>query len=188
MEQKKPLSSGRNNADRKEDAKKRKAIFLAAYEEWGTVKKACEITGIKRHTYFWWNQIDPEFSKDLDFMKQSFAESLEELALDRVRNPDKNRGSDLLLIGLLNANMPQKYRPQFAMTEDTAKDLIVEWRKAAKDIKKDAEEKPAELTGHVEDTLQEILERRGTAPLEKHEERQNSETEEEDTPKGSESR
>jgi len=102
-------------------------------------------------------------------MKQSFAESLEELALDRVRNPDKNRGSDLLLIGLLNANMPQKYRPQFAMTEDTAKDLIVEWRKAAKDIKKDAEEKPAELTGHVEDTLQEILERRGNAPKEKEE-------------------
>ena len=52
MEQKKPLSYGRNNADRKEDAKKRKAIFLAAYEEWGTVKKACEIAGIKRPTYF----------------------------------------------------------------------------------------------------------------------------------------
>ena len=74
------------------------------------------------------------------------------------------------------------------MSEDTAKDLIIEWRKAAKDIKKDVEEKPAELTGHVEDTLQEILERRGKAPLEKHEEKQNSETEEEDAPKGTESR
>lgn len=176
MEQEKPLSSGRNNADRKEDAKKRKAIFLAAYEEWGTVKKACEITGIKRPTYFWWNQIDPEFSKDLDSMKQSFAESLEELALDRVKNPDKNRGSDLLLIGLLNANMPQKYRPQFNMSEDTAKDLITEWRKAAKDAKDAKPEQQADLPDRVEDTLQEILERRGAAPSEKNEKTDDPET------------
>ncbi len=102
-------------------------------------------------------------------MRQSFAESLEELALDRVRNPDKNRGSDVLLIGLLNANMPQKYRPQFAMSEDSAKELITEWRKAAKEVGKDRGEGTDEekLPVTVEQTLSEILEKRGSASKEK---------------------
>ena len=96
-------------------------------------------------------------------MRQSFAESLEGLALDRVRNPDKNRGSDILLIGLLNANMPQKYRPQFAMSEDSAKELITEWRKAAKEVGKDRGEEEEKLPVTVERTLSEILERRSDA-------------------------
>jgi len=162
MEERDALVSGRNNAQRKEDAARRKEIFLAAYEEWGTIRKACEITGISRNGYGNWQKGDPEFVRRMDLMRQSFAESLEGLALDRVRNPDKNRGSDVLLIGLLNANMPQKYRPQFNMSEDAAKDLIIEWRKAAKTVQEKGPD--AELPVKVEDTLQEILERRGNAP------------------------
>ena len=159
MKERDALVSGRNNAQRKEDAARRKEIFLAAYEEWGTIRKACEITGISRNGYGNWQKGDPEFVRRMDLMRQSFAESLEGLALDRVRNPDKNRGSDVLLIGLLNANMPQKYRPQFAMSEDSAKELITEWRKAAKEVGKDrgegADEEKLPVT--VEQTLSEIL-------------------------------
>ena len=171
MEDKKelPLFQGRNNAQRKADSAKRKETFLNAYEEHGTIRAACAITGIKRPTYNDWHVHDPVFSKDMDSRRQAFGEKLEAIALDRVQNPGQGKGGDILLLGLLNANLPSKYRPQFAMSEDTAKDLIIEWRKAAKDIKKDVEEKPAELTGHVEDTLQEILERRGNAPEKKEE-------------------
>jgi hypothetical protein len=158
------LIAGRSNKERHEDSLRRKKVFLTAYEEWGTLRKSCELAGISRHTYFTWMQKDFDFQKEMDIRKHAFAEGLEEIALERVRNPDKNRGSDVLLIGLLNANMPQKYRPQFAMSEDSAKELIIEWRKAAKDIKKDKGGEPAELPGVVENTLQEILDRRGSAP------------------------
>jgi hypothetical protein len=133
------------------------------------VRKACDIAGVARGTYDRWHSSDMEFVKDLDRTKRSFAESLEELALSRVRNPDKNRGSDILLIGLLNANMPQKYRPQFAMSEDSAKELITEWRKAAKEVGKVRGEGADEenLPVAVEQTLSEILEKRGSASKEK---------------------
>jgi hypothetical protein len=171
MEEKKerPLTQGRNNVQRSDDAKKRKEKFLNAYEEHGTIRAACSLTGIMRATYTSWLVRDGVFAKEMDSRRQAFGEKLEAIALERVQNPGQGKGGDILLLGLLNANLPSKYRPQFAMSEDTAKDLIIEWRKAAKDIKKEAVEKPAELPGNVEDTLQEILERRGNAPKEKEE-------------------
>jgi len=161
------LSLGRSNADRQRDAAKRKEVFLLAYEEHGTIRGAAKAAGIARDSYKRWHAEDMEFVRRLDEMKQSFAESLEGLALERVRNPDKNRGSDLLLTVLLNANMPSKYRPQTAMSEDSAKELIIEWRRASREVKKDVEidggveEMP--VSDVVEKTLAEILERRGNA-------------------------
>ena len=70
----------------------------------------------------------------------------------------------MLVIALLNANMPQKYRPQIAMNEDTAKDLIAEWRKASKEVSRERSVEEKELSAPVEQTLVEILERRGSAP------------------------
>ena len=167
------LQVGENNSDRKAGMAKRKKVFLAAYEEWGTTRAACKAAGISRRSYTRWHQEDEEFAKEMDLVKLAFAESLEELALERVRNPDKNRGSDILLIGLLNANMPSKYRPQFAMSEDSAKELIVEWRRASRDVAKVArptkDENGAELPTSVERTLAEILEKRSNAPKEREE-------------------
>ena len=146
----------------------RKRLLIASLEEWGTIRKAWAASGVPRRTYQEWNTRDPDFSVSIDLARQSFSESLEELALDRVRNPDKGKGSDVLLLGLLNANLPHKFRPQIAMNEDSAKELIVEWRKAAKEVKKDGstEEKAAELPDDVEKTLAEILEKRGNASKE----------------------
>ena len=150
------------NAEMRES---RKRVLIATLEEYGTVRKACAVSGISRKTYDHWQKNDPEFSQSMDLARRSFAESLEELALDRVRNPEKGKGSDVLLLGLLNANMPHKFRPQLAMNEDSAKELIVEWRKAAKEIKRDkpAPEEAAILNEDVEKTLAEILEKRGSA-------------------------
>ena len=162
-EKRPPLIGGRNNAQRKEDSQRRKGIFLTAFEEWGTVKKGCDAAGVHRDTYWWWHRTDPEFAKSVDLMRQSFAESLEAIALDRVKNPDKNRGSDVLLLGLLNANMPSKFRPSIAMDQDSAKELITEWRKASQSVKKGGEKQGDEpLPASVEDTLTEILTRKKT--------------------------
>ena len=152
---------------KKEQAARRKVLFLKVFEEWGTIRKACEVAGVPRGTYDRWNAEDIDFSKDIDAARKAFAESLEEIALDRVRNPDKGKGTDILLLGLLNANMPQKFRPQLAMNEDSAKELIVEWRKAAKEVKRDGPtEESAGLPEDVEKTLAKILEKRGNAPKE----------------------
>ena len=153
---------------KKDQAARRKVLFLKVFEEWGTIRKACEVAGVPRGTYDRWNAEDIDFSKDIDAARKAFAESLEEIALDRVRNPDKGKGTDILLLGLLNANMPQKFRPQLAMNEDSAKELIVEWRKAAKEVKRDgpAEDGTEGLPADVEKTLAEILEKRGKAPKE----------------------
>ena len=77
-------------------------------------------------------------------------------------------GADVLLLGLLNANMPHKFRPQLALNEDSAKELITEWRKAAKEVKKDkpAQDEAAVLNEDVEKTLAEILQKRGSSSKE----------------------
>jgi hypothetical protein len=180
LKKKRALVAGRTNEERSRDAAKRKEIFLSAYEEWGTVKKACEVAGISRMSYRNWEKADPEFVKHFDLMKQSFAESLEEIALQRVQNPDKNRGSDVLLLGLLNANMPQKYRPQVAINEDSAKELISEWRKASQVVKREGSEEEEKLPVGVEKVLEEILEKRGNAS-EKGKEPEDGQPEHQDT-------
>ena len=173
MKGKEDLEEGNSLEREHGSAQSRKAIFLAAYEEWGTVKKGCEAAGVTRHAYGRWTQRDPDFMRSVDLMKQSFAESLEAIALDRVKNPDKNRGSDVLLLGLLNANKPAKFRPSVAMDQDSAKELITEWRKASQAVLKNTpvvEGSPdADLPVSVEKTLAEILEKRGNAPKEKDE-------------------
>ena len=150
------------------DREARKRVLIATLEEYGTIRKACEVSGIPRKTYDVWNRDDPEFSVSADLARRSFAESLEELALERVKNPEKGKGSDVLLLGLLNANMPHKFRPQLALNEDSAKELIVEWRKAAKEVKRDkpAQDEAAVLNEDVEKTLAEILQKRGSSSKE----------------------
>ena len=150
--------------EKKSNKERRQALFLKACEEWGTVGAACATASVPRDTYYGWIKERGKFSNDMDLARQNFAEQIEELALQRIRNPDKNRGSDVLLIALLNANMPAKYRPQSVMSEDSAKELIMEWRKVAKDGKKDEEVVGEELPANIQDTLADILAKRKDAP------------------------
>jgi|TARA_R100000687_G_C6378113_1_gene131283 hypothetical protein len=156
---------GRTNAERKGDKEARKALFLKAFREIGTRSGAFRIAKISRKAYDVWISEDPDFMRLVANAQLEFGEYLEEIALERVKNPDKNRGSDVLLLGLLNANLPTKFRPQFAMSEDSAKDLIIEWRKAARDRAHEEKVKePEALPASVEKTLTELLEKRRDAP------------------------
>ena len=138
----------------------RRELFLVALGEWGTIHKACSVVDVTRGMYRRWVSDDPEFSGRVDSAKVDFGESLEDIALDRIKNPDKGKGSDILLIGLLNANLPHKYRPAAALDHDSAKELIVEWRKAVKQVKVDGGVSETELPAPIERTLAEILEKR----------------------------
>ena len=60
-----------------------------------------------------------------------FCEHLEQLALERVKMQDA-KSNPVLLITLLNANLPMKYRPTVVMADDTAKSVLSELRELAK--------------------------------------------------------
>mgnify|MGYP005827260353 CR=1 FL=1 len=66
MDSKEPKKSSGNlteyNESRKVAAAALKRAFLQAMEEWGTVKKACEITKIARRTYKEWHAQDWAFA------------------------------------------------------------------------------------------------------------------------------
>jgi hypothetical protein len=148
----------------------RRKQFLLAFEECGTIRAACRMLGIDKSNVRRWKE-DPEFEEELHSARLAFAEMLEGIALDRIRNPSSNRGSDVLLLGLLNANLPSKYRPQIAMSEDSAKDLIIEWRKAAKEVRR---EEPKEEGGSLPEPLQSevfeiLMKKKEEAPKEKEE-------------------
>jgi hypothetical protein len=143
------------------ETEERQRLFLVALGEWGTIHKACRVMDMTRWAYRTWVAEDPGFSQRVDGAKVDFGESLEDIALDRIRNPDKGKGSDILLIGLLNANLPHKYRPAAALDHDSAKELIVEWRKAVKQVKVDDGPVEDGLPAPIERTLAEILEKRG---------------------------
>ena len=153
---------------RKGSGDTRKALFLAAYSEWGTLRKACSVTGTPRGTYLSWHSSDYKFAEAMEQSRREFAESLEGLALERVKNPDKGRGSDLLLIGLLNANWPAKYRPQVTMDQDSAREVLNEMKRWRKEGIVESGG-VTDLSPPVEKQLNDILDKRGSAPKEKEE-------------------
>ncbi len=132
-----------------------KAKLIKAVEEFGGNMKAIKAAGISQRTYHRWVKDDPEFKENLEKAKTAFGESMLEIAIDRIKNPDKGKGGDILLISLLNAYMSHVFKPTTVVGEDTAKELITEWRKAARADVRNKVENP--LPEKMEDTLDDIL-------------------------------
>ena len=132
-----------------------KAKLIKAVEEFGGNMKAIKAAGISQRTYHRWVKGDPEFKENLEKAKVAFGESMLEIAIDRIKNPDKGKGGDILLISLLNAYMSHVFKPTTVVGEDTAKELITEWRKAARADVRNKVENP--LPEKMEDTLDDIL-------------------------------
>ena len=152
---KKVLRSNPENNGRSEMMRKNKKVLLAAVEQYGGNTRAMKAAGISKQTYYNYIKNDPEFKENLEHAKLAFGESMLELAIDRVKNPDKGKGGDILLISLLNAYMSHVFKPTTVVGEDTAKELITEWRKAARSDAKQKSEQP--LPENMEDTLDDIL-------------------------------
>ena len=149
------MRSNPENNGRAEMMRQNKKVLLAAVEQYGGNTKAMKAAGISKQTYFSYIRNDPEFKETLEHAKLAFGESMLEIAIDRVRNPDKGKGSDVLLISLLNAYLSHIFKPTTVVGEDTAKELITEWRKAARSDAKKKSEQP--LSENMEDTLDDIL-------------------------------
>ena len=132
-----------------------KAKLIKAVEEFGGNMKAIKAANISYRTYANWMKDDPEFKENLEKARVAFGESMLEEAIDRIKNPEKGKGSDVLLIAILNAYMSHVFKPTTVVGEDTAKELITEWRKAARADARNKVENP--LPEKMEDTLDDIL-------------------------------
>jgi len=138
--------------------------FLITLREYGTIKQACEIAGITRSRYKAWRHRDPDFAEFVDEALADYGDALQEIMLERIKNPQKGIGTDSLLIFALQGAKPEVYRPQIMVEQDTAKQLMSEWFKTRKEEKKvEHAEVSEELSEPIERTLEEALDRRRRA-------------------------
>ena len=83
----------------------RQSDFCAALGKVGSITKAASLAGVSRETIRLWERDDRSgFRQKLRDAQATYADMLESMALERVQNPEGNRGSDTLLIALNNAN------------------------------------------------------------------------------------
>lgn len=108
----------------------KKAAFLRAFTESGSILRACRLAGVARRSHYYWLQDDPEY---VEAFADAQAEAIDNLqgeahrrAVEGVRRMRFHQGkpiidpqtgqpyieheySDALLIFLLKANMPEKF-------------------------------------------------------------------------------
>ena len=134
---------------------KQKELFLKGLLELGTIRRGCAVAHIGRATYYKWMEQDPDFADKVVNTRQEFGEKLEEVIVGIVLDPEAVKRSPVLAITLLNANLPNKYRPTAILQEETARDLLKEWRKAAQNAVKPVSREEENVP--VEKQIEEIL-------------------------------
>ncbi len=128
--------------------KKRQAAnqhaFLRAYEFNGTETAAAKAVGITWEAVRLWKR-DDSLSFNTRFPKaiEAFANGLEDIAMARIREPQGYRGSDVLLLAMLNAHKPEKYRTGIIVVDETPKAVAAKLAAMARDDKEERESAPA---------------------------------------------
>jgi len=111
--------------------------FLKMYAKGGTILNAARATGISRPTVYAWQRQDTlGFAARFQLAKEEYRESLEALAMSRLKDPKGNQGSDLLLMAMLNARWPERYRKNSEGKDERAKEALEEIRQMHRDWKK----------------------------------------------------
>lgn len=106
--------------------------FLAAYLHAGSIYSAAPAAGVSRHVVQNWERDNVlGFKERFQVTEREFAESLQDLAVERVRNPEKGVGTDWLLDRQLQVHWPEKYKPLTQPIDETARAVIAEIRKLA---------------------------------------------------------
>tara|TARA_R100000315_G_C5163526_1_gene94158 strand:- start:80 stop:514 length:435 start_codon:yes stop_codon:yes gene_type:complete len=110
-----------------------KAHFLKEYDKTKTVSTAISGLPIHRKTLYNWFRDDPDFKQEFDDAKLAIGESLESKAFTLIDKMIEkgDYGKPVLLITMLNAHLPERYRQQENAGEDS-RQLISEFRRMAK--------------------------------------------------------
>lgn len=110
-----------------------KELFLQEYKISRTVSSAVSKLEVNRDTIYEWFKQDPEFKQNFDDEKLAIGEGLESTAftlIDKMLEKG-DYGRPVLLITMLNAHLPERYK-QTDNTSDDSRQLISEFRKMAK--------------------------------------------------------
>lgn len=110
----------------------KKALFLVAFARQGVVSYAAKAAGVGRRTVYDWLEKDPDFRTLFADAEQEGIDALEAEAHKRAIG-----GSDVLLIFLLKASRPSKYRERVDVTMDV--------RHAVERLTADPEERAAAI-------------------------------------------
>lgn len=111
------------------ETKRNQDAFLNNYGKGASVQAAAKAANVHRGTVWRWVKNDTfGFTERYDLAQADFKDNLIELAVTRLNEQPTNT---LLLITMLNAYIPEKFRPNTTSTEDVAKDTIKELRTLA---------------------------------------------------------
>ena len=119
-----------------EQKNKLKADFIKQFKKSKTISSAVTALPVNRDTIYSWFKQDPDFKQEFDDEKLAVGEGLESKAFQLIdKMVEKgDYGRPVLLITMLNAHLPERYK-QSDNTGDDSRQLISEFRKMAKDKK-----------------------------------------------------
>ena len=128
--------------------------FLRLYEKSRAKGTSAKGAGVVRETVRLWEKKDIlGFKKRLEEADEKFCDTLEQKALALIDDMSVTN-SPLLLITLLNANLPNKYRPNVIVPDETAKDMLQELRKLSKGQKDKVKQSTEEDQSPIEQAEQ----------------------------------
>lgn len=84
--------------------------FLRAFRNCGIVRLACKKAGVSRASMYAWMANHSDFAERFKEAREDACDALEKVAVQRAKE-----SSDTLLIFLLKANRPKKYREQYQL-------------------------------------------------------------------------
>lgn len=112
--------------------------FLDSYATCGNVSTAAKEAGIDRNTpYSWLDSEDDTFKIAYRRAKVAYVDMLKQMVNERLKHPLKGTGSDILLIGALNAYAPEEWK-RGERRDDPAVETILEVRKRFKELRSQA--------------------------------------------------
>ena len=135
--------------------------FLKAYAKIGTITGACTSMGLARSTLQGWRDNNLTFREQFETARSQFVELLEGYAHELVGEMAKNKdykANPTLLLALLNANNPNKYRRFDSQSGDPAKELMQDFRQQVKEA---AEKRKNEKPKQFEDEIGILLKDKG---------------------------
>ena len=109
----------------------RQEQVLEGFAALGNLTSACEAAGVSRRTAEHWRRVDAlGFAGRFEAARGGFGDRLEALAWNLVKKM-KPGNNPTLLICLLNATLPLKYRPAVQVDPAAARDTLSELRQLA---------------------------------------------------------
>jgi hypothetical protein len=126
-----------------------------AYAKLGTITGACAVTPsiygngrLSRDTVTHWIKEDSTFQEGWTLAKETFADSLEEIAYERLASPQGNRGSDWLLVKALGVLRPKWDKP--VIQDSGTADVLTLLRSEARRLMTSADGSTVEETISIE--------------------------------------